>query len=80
MLSSRNSEKNIHFELFEEFNDDIYPVEKEFPLLENVELEFKMLGKEYTTILPTNEERILQQFLYRNFRFRIPVNRNLRKL
>ncbi|WP_336715772.1 ferredoxin--NADP reductase [Chryseobacterium mucoviscidosis] len=59
--------KNIHFELFEEFNDDIYPVEKEFPLLENVELAFKMLGKEYTTVLPTNEERILQQLLVQKF-------------
>jgi len=59
--------KNIHFELFEEFNDDIYPVEKEFPLLENVELSFKMLGKEYNTILPTNEERILQQLLVQKF-------------
>ncbi|MCY1661765.1 flavin reductase family protein [Chryseobacterium sp. SL1] len=59
--------KNIHFELFEEFNDDIYPLEKEFPLLENVELAFKMLGKEYTTVLPTNEERILQQLLVQKF-------------
>jgi ring-1,2-phenylacetyl-CoA epoxidase subunit PaaE len=59
--------KNIHFELFEEFNDDIYPVEKEFPLIENVELEFKMLGKEYSAILPTNEERILQQLLIQQF-------------
>ena len=59
--------KNIHFELFEEFNDDIYPIEKEFPLLENVELSFKMLGKEYNTMLPTNEERILQQLLIQKF-------------
>lgn len=59
--------KNIHFELFEEFNDDIYPVEKEFPLIENVELEFKMLEKEYSAILPTNEERILQQLLIQQF-------------
>ncbi|MFC3157541.1 ring-1,2-phenylacetyl-CoA epoxidase subunit PaaE [Chryseobacterium arachidis] len=59
--------KNIHFELFEEFNDDIYPVEKEFPLIENVELAFKMLGKEYKTELPTNEERILQQLLIQKF-------------
>jgi len=59
--------KNIHFELFQEFNDDIYPVEKEFPLIENVDVEFKMLGKEYQTQLPTNEERILQQFLVQKF-------------
>ncbi|MEN4762431.1 2Fe-2S iron-sulfur cluster-binding protein [Chryseobacterium sp. C39-AII1] len=59
--------KNIHFELFQEFNDDIYPVEKEFPLIENVEVEFKMLGKDYQTKLPTNEERILQQLLVQKF-------------
>lgn len=55
--------KNIHFELFEEFNDDIYPVEKEFPLVENIELEFKSLGKTYTAELPDNRDKILQQLL-----------------
>lgn len=59
--------KNIHFELFEEYNDDIYPFEKEFPLIENVEVEFKMLGKEYHTELPDNKEKILQQLLVQNF-------------
>ncbi|WP_326983380.1 ferredoxin--NADP reductase [Chryseobacterium sp. MYb264] len=59
--------KNIHFELFQEFNDDIYPLEKEFPLIKNVEIEFKMLGKEYHTELPNNEERILQQLLVQKF-------------
>ncbi|KFE97054.1 ferredoxin--NADP reductase [Chryseobacterium luteum] len=59
--------KNIHFELFEEYNDDIYPVEKEFPLIENVEVEFKMLGKEYETHLPDNREKILQQLLSQKF-------------
>jgi ring-1,2-phenylacetyl-CoA epoxidase subunit PaaE len=59
--------KNIHFELFEEFNDDIYPVEKEFPLIENVEMEFRILGQQYKTELPTNEEKILQQLLIQKF-------------
>lgn len=59
--------KNIHFELFEEYNDDIYPLEKEFPLIENVEVEFRMLGKEYHTELPDNKEKILQQLLIQNF-------------
>ena len=59
--------KNIHFELFEEYNDDIYPVEKEFPLIENVDVEFKMLGKEYHTELPDNKEKILQQLLIQKF-------------
>lgn len=59
--------KNIHFELFEEFNDDIYPLEKEFPLIENVEMEFRILGQQYKTELPTNEEKILQQLLIQKF-------------
>jgi len=58
---------NIHFELFEEFNDDIYPVEKEFPLIEKVHIEFKMLGKNYQTELPDNREKILQQLLLQKF-------------
>ncbi len=59
--------KNIHFELFEEFNDDIYPVEKEFPLIENVEIEFKISGEKYNTELPTNKEKILQELLIQKF-------------
>ncbi|MDF2550794.1 MAG: iron-sulfur cluster-binding protein [Chryseobacterium sp.] len=59
--------KNIHFELFEEFNDDIYPIEKEFPLIENVQVNFKMFGKNYQTELPDNREKILQQLLIQNF-------------
>ncbi len=59
--------KNIHFELFEEYNNDIYPVEKEFPKIENVEVEFTMLGQEYHTVLPSNEGRILQQLLEQKY-------------
>lgn len=59
--------KNIHFELFEEFNDDIYPIEKEFPFIENVEVEFRMLGKNYNVELPDNREKILQQLLIQKF-------------
>lgn len=59
--------KNIHFELFEEFNNDIYPVEQEFPLIHNVQLNFRMLGKEYRTILLDNKEKILQQLLIQKF-------------
>jgi ring-1,2-phenylacetyl-CoA epoxidase subunit PaaE len=60
--------KNIHFELFEEFNDDIYPIEKEFPLIENVEIDFTMSGKEYHTVIPDNKEKILQQLLVQKFK------------
>lgn len=59
--------KNIHFELFEEYNDDIYPIEKEFPLIENVKVEFRMLGQKYETKLPDNKEKILQQLLIQNY-------------
>lgn len=59
--------KNIHFELFEEFNDDIYPLEKEFPLIENVEVEFEMYGETYQTVLPDNKEKVLQQLLAQKF-------------
>lgn len=58
---------NIHFELFEEFNDDIYPLEKEFPLIENIKVEFQVLGKTFETELSDNREKILQQLLMKNF-------------
>ncbi|MEC5156192.1 ferredoxin--NADP reductase [Chryseobacterium sp. MP_3.2] len=59
--------KNIHFELFEEFNEDIYPVEKEFPLLENIEVDFKLYGNKYTTELKNNKVKLLQQLLMEEF-------------
>lgn len=59
--------KNIHFELFEEFNDDIYPVEKEFPLIENVQVDFKIFNKEYSTQLENNKTKLLQQLLIQKF-------------
>ena len=59
--------KNIHFELFEEFNEDIFPVEKEFPLLENIEVDFKLLGDQHHTTLANNKIRLLQQLLIQGF-------------
>lgn len=59
--------KNIHFELFEEFNDDIYPVEKEFPLLENIEVDFKIFNQNYSTKLNDNKTKLLQQLLIQKF-------------
>lgn len=59
--------KNIHFELFEEFNDDIYPVEKEFPLLENIEVDFKIFNQNYSTELNDNKTKLLQQLLIQKF-------------
>lgn len=59
--------KNIHFEMFEEFNDDIYPVEVEFPLVENVEVEFKYNGEIYKTVLKNNRDKLLQSLSIQNF-------------
>lgn len=59
--------KNIHFELFDELNDAIYPVEKEFSLIEDLDVEFTILGKNYSTQFKTNKEKILQQLLQQNF-------------
>lgn len=59
--------KNIHFELFEEFNEDIYPVEQEFPVIKDIKVDFKLLGHEYATVLPDNKMRLLQQLLIQKF-------------
>lgn len=59
--------KNIHFELFEEYNDDIYPQEKEFPLTEDINVNFKISGKEFQTIFEDNRTRLLQQLLIQKF-------------
>ncbi len=59
--------KNIHFELFEAFNEDIFPQEKEFPLVENIEVTYRYAGEEYTTTIPDNKNRLLQQLLEEKF-------------
>lgn len=59
--------KNIHFELFQEFNEDIYPVEKEFPLVENINVSFNLLGRSYRTTLRDNRMRLLQNLLIQNY-------------
>ncbi len=59
--------KNIHFELFEEFNEDIYPVEQDFPLIENINVKFRLLGENYATVLSNNRMRLLQQLLIQKF-------------
>lgn len=56
--------KNIHFELFEAYNEDIYPREKEFPLIENVKVKIKFNHIEKDgIILKNNERKILHQLL-----------------
>ena len=60
--------KNIHFELFEEFNEDIYPVEVALPLIENIEVGFKYNGEHYKAVLPNNNYKLLQSLLIHNFK------------
>jgi len=56
--------KNIHFELFEAYNEDIYLTEKEFPLIENVRVKIKFNHIEKDgIILKNNERKILHQLL-----------------
>ena len=59
--------RNIHFELFEEFNEDIYPQEIEFPLITDIEVDFKIFGSSYETKLENNRTRLLQQLLEQKF-------------
>lgn len=59
--------KNIHFELFEEYNEDIYPQEKEFPLIEDIEVDFELFSKKYSTQLKDNKTKLLQQLLIQGF-------------
>ncbi|MGV8915404.1 MAG: 2Fe-2S iron-sulfur cluster-binding protein [Kaistella sp.] len=59
--------KNIHFELFEEYNEDIYPIEKVFPLVENIEVDFKLFNTAYSATLKNNKIKLLQQLLIQKF-------------
>ncbi|QCX54424.1 2Fe-2S iron-sulfur cluster binding domain-containing protein [Elizabethkingia sp. JS20170427COW] len=55
--------KNIHFELFEAFDEDIYEVEASLPHLENVKLNFELNGKSYSQNLESNITRIMKGLL-----------------
>ena len=59
--------KNIHFELFEEYNEDIYPQEKKFPLIEDIQVDFRIFNNNYSTELKDNKTRLLQQLLIQKF-------------
>lgn len=59
--------ENIHFELFEAYNEDIYPIEKEFPLIENIEVEFTFNAISYKTTFDNNKEKLLPQLLEQGF-------------
>ncbi|WP_300670586.1 ferredoxin--NADP reductase [Soonwooa sp.] len=56
--------RDIHFELFQSFNEDIYPQEKAFPLVENIKVKIKYNHLiEEDIILKNNKGKILQQLL-----------------
>ncbi|MEC5395082.1 ferredoxin--NADP reductase [Bergeyella sp. RCAD1439] len=59
--------KNIHFELFETFNEDIFPVEVDFPLVENLEVQFTYNGTTHTARLENNKHKILQSLSAEGF-------------
>lgn len=59
--------RNIHFELFEEFNEDIYPQEVELPLVENIQVDFRLFGQDYSTTLKNNKSKLLQELLMQKY-------------
>lgn len=59
--------RNIHFELFEEYNDNIFPVEMDFPLIENIKVEFIYNGKTHKTTLKDNKDKLLQSLSIQKF-------------
>ena len=59
--------KNIHFELFEAYNEAIYPREEHFELVENININFQYQLKKHQLILKNNKESILSQLLELGF-------------
>lgn len=56
--------KSIHFELFEEYNEDIFLNEESFPLLKDISVRFKFNHQESKeVILVDNQKKILPQLL-----------------
>jgi len=64
--------KNIHFELFEEFNEDIFKVEKKWPEIKNVKVDFRLFGQKFSNVIEDNETRILNSLL--NSGYKIPYS------
>lgn len=61
--------KNIHFELFSSFNDPIFPQDREFPLVENIQVEWTMNGQRSPQVyLENNKGRLLNQLLTQGYR------------
>ncbi len=60
--------KNIHFELFDTYNEDIYPQANNFPLVENIKLEFRLNGEDHHVEFENNKVKILQELLVQKFK------------
>ncbi|RQP13788.1 MAG: hypothetical protein EAS48_03010 [Chryseobacterium sp.] len=54
---------DIHFELFESFNDDIYELETPLPYLSDIRVEIVHNRRELSAHLPNNDRKLLQQLL-----------------
>lgn len=58
---------NIHFEHFESYEGNIYPIEMEIPMIENVSVSFRYDTHQQNIILPDNKDKILQALLQQGF-------------
>ena len=57
--------KSIHYELFENFNENIFEPEKKLEIIHNIEVTYVLNGKKNEKVLlETNEEKILQKLEY----------------
>lgn len=60
--------KNIHFELFEAFEDDIYEREVEVTLVENINVDFLFRKEKYNITVEDNQDKLLNQLLNKGFK------------
>lgn len=59
--------KQIHFELFESYNEDIYPVEVTLPQISPVQVHFLYNGEWHETQLESNKNKLLQSLSVQGF-------------
>lgn len=60
--------RNIHFELFEELETSIFPIETTEHLLSNIEVSMQLNRYNYTTTIPDNSTDLLAQLLSQGFK------------
>ncbi|MDL1913016.1 MAG: iron-sulfur cluster-binding domain-containing protein [Bergeyella sp.] len=59
--------KNIHFELFETYSEDIYPQEISYPLIKAINIDFTLQGKYYSAEIEDNRLKLLQALLSQKY-------------